>query len=169
MEYVSDGPDKEDLARKGPRMILLRGGRHANALESSFEIDVIVDLGRGSTRGRHQRLAPWRPPIDVFETDGALVVRAELGGLATSEVQVLLSGDVLVICGQRDIVRPVGNRVFHESRIRHGWFEAAVRLPFPVDVESTTAEYAHGFLSIELPRLAATNLTKRAERGPFRP
>lgn len=146
-------------------MILLRGGRHSNALESCFEIDVIVDLALAPMRGHHERLGPWRPPIDVFETDGALVVRAELGGLTVSEVQVLLSGDELVICGQRDVVRPAGNRVYHESRIRYGRFEAAVRLPFAVDVESTTAEYADGFLSIELPRLAAAKVTKRAERG----
>jgi HSP20 family protein len=144
-------------------MMLLRGGRQSNALESGFEVDVIVDFGQAPTRGHHERLAPWRPPIDVFETEGALVVRAELGGLKTSEVQVLLSGDELVICGQRDVVRPVGYRLYHESRIRNGRFEAAVRLPFAVDVESTTAEYADGFLSIELPRLAATKVAKRAE------
>ena len=146
-------------------MILLGRGRDANALGSCFEIDVMIDFGQGSTLGRHQRLVPWRPPIDVFETGRGLVVRAELGGLTTSEVQVLLSGNELIICGERHVVRPVGYRVYHESRIRSGRFEAAVRLPFAVDVESTTAEYADGFLSVELPRLAATNLTKRSEPG----
>jgi len=164
-EAVSDGPGDDDVTGKGLGMILLRGGRHTNALESSFEIDLVIDYGQAPTRGRHRRLAPWRPPIDVFETGGALVVRAELGGLTTSEVQVVLSGNELIICGQRDVVRPVGYRVYHESRIRYGRFEAAIRLPFAVDVELTTAEYADGFLSIELPRLAATKLTKRTERG----
>jgi HSP20 family molecular chaperone IbpA len=55
--------------------------------------------------------------------------------------------------------------VYHESRVRYGLFEAAVRLPFVIDVESTTAEYADGFLSVQLPRLAATTLTKQEERG----
>jgi HSP20 family molecular chaperone IbpA len=53
--------------------------------------------------------------------------------------------------------------VYHESRIRYGRFEAAIRLPFPVDVEAATAEYTDGFLSIELPRLAATKLTTGEE------
>ena len=145
-------------------MILWRGGRHADALESRLEFDVIVDFGLAPMRERGHHVA-WRPPIDVFETAAGLVVRAEIGGLATSEVQVLLSGKELIICGQRDVVRPAGHRVYHESRIRYGRFEAAVRLPFAVDVESTTADYADGFLSIELPRLAATNVTKRAGRG----
>jgi HSP20 family molecular chaperone IbpA len=164
-ESISDGPGYEEVAGKGPEMILLRGGRHTNALESSFEIDVMVDFGQAPMRGRHQRLAPWRPPVDVFETGGGLVVRAELGGLTTSEVQVLLSGNELSICGQRDVVRPLGSRVYHESRIRYGRFEAVVRLPFAIDAELTTAEYADGLLSVELPRLAATRLTKSAVRG----
>jgi HSP20 family protein len=146
-------------------MILLRRGRQTHPLEPSFEIDVMVDFRQASTRSRQQCLAPWRPPIDVFETGSGLVVRAELGGLATSEVQVLLSGDELMIRGERDVVGQVGHRVYHESRVRYGQFEAAVRLPFAVDVESATAQYADGFLSIDLPRLEATRLTTRQERG----
>ena len=146
-------------------MILMRRGRQTQTVESGFEIDVMVDFGQAPTRRRQHCLRPWRPPIDVFETDSGLVVRAELGGLTTSEVQVLLSRDELIIRGERDIVGHVGHRVYHESRVRYGKFEAAVRLPFAVDVGSATAEYADGFLSIELPRLAATKLKTHEVRG----
>ncbi len=125
----------------------------------------MVDFRQAPARSRHQCLAPWRPPIDVFETRSGLVVRAELGGLTTSEVQILLDRGELMIRGERDVVRHVEHRMYHESRVRYGQFEAAVRLPFAVDVESATAEYADGFLSIELPRLAATKLTTRGEHG----
>ena len=146
-------------------MILLRRGLRAQTLESSFELDVMVDLGQQPTRSRHQCLEPWRPPIDVFETGGGLVVRAELGGVTTSEVQVLLSRDELILRGERDVVHPVGHRVYHESRVRYGRFEAEIRLPFAVDVESATAEYIDGFLCIELPRLAAKKLSTGEEHG----
>jgi HSP20 family protein len=146
-------------------MILLRGRRHTDTLDSSFEFDEMVDLRQAAARDCHRCLSSWRPPIDVFETGGGLVVQAELGGLSTSEVHVALRGNELTICGERRVVRPVGLRVYHESRVRYGRFEAAIQLPFAVDVESTTAEYADGILSIDLPRLAATRLTKRAERG----
>jgi HSP20 family protein len=139
-------------------MILLRRGLRAHTLESSFELDVMLDVGQQPTRGLRQRGSPWRPPIDVFETDNGLVVRAELGGLTASEVEILVSGDELILRGERDVDRPVGPRVYHESRVRYGRFEAAVRLPFPVEVESATAEYSYGFLSIELPRLAVTGI-----------
>ena len=146
-------------------MILLRRGLRTQTLESSFEVDVMLDFGQQSTRSPRQCNAPWRPPIDVFETHTGLVVRAELGGLTTSEVEVLVSGDKLILRGERVVDRPVGPRVYHESRVRYGRFEAAIRLPFPVDVESATAEYTGGFLSIELPRLAATKLLAGEKHG----
>jgi HSP20 family molecular chaperone IbpA len=146
-------------------MILLRRGLRTQTVESSFELDVMVDLGRQPTTSRHRCLAPWRPPIDVFETGNGLVVRAEIGGLNTSEVQVLLGGDELILRGERDVVRSVGYRVYHESRVRYGRFEAAIRLPFAVDVDLATAKYSDGFLSIELPRLAATRLKTGEEHG----
>ena len=144
-------------------MIPMRRGRKTQTLESGIEIDVMVDFGQSPMRSRYQCLAPWRPPVDVFETGSGLVVQAELGGLTTSEVQVLLSHEELIIRGERDVVRHVGHRVYHESRIRRGQFEAAIQLPFAVDVESATAQYADGFLSVELPRLVATKLTTREE------
>ena len=144
-------------------MILLRRGLRTQALESSFELDVMIDFGKQQTKSRRQCPAPWRPPIDVFETGNGLVVWAELGGLTTSAVQVLLSADELVLRGERDVVRSDGYRLYHESRVRYGRFEAAIRLPFAVDVESTTAAYADGFLSVELPRLAATRLSASGE------
>ncbi len=64
-------------------MILLRRGIRAHTLESSVEFDVMVDFSQQSTRLRRECHAPWRPPIDVFETGIGLVIRAELGGLAT--------------------------------------------------------------------------------------
>jgi HSP20 family protein len=146
-------------------MILLQGGRLTAARESRVEIDVIFDFDQAPIRGRHQRLAPWRPPIDVLETGGALVVRAEIGGLKTGEVQILLSGTELLISGKRDVVGPVGHRVYHESRVRYGLFEAVVQLPFAVDVEAATAVYGDGFLTVDLPRLVVSNLMKRAGRG----
>ena len=146
-------------------MILLRRGLRTQTLESSFELDVMLDFGQQPTRRLRQCNAPWRPPVDVFETDNGLVVRAEVGGLTTSEVEVLVSGDELILRGERNVDRPVGLRVYHESRVRYGRFEAAIRLPFPVDVESATAEYTDGFLSIELPRLSATKLLAGEKHG----
>jgi HSP20 family protein len=139
-------------------MILFRQGRPSQSTVSNIEIDVTLDVGLTQAARRLEHFAPWRPPIEVFETVGELVVRAELGGLSRTEVEVLVSGNELVIRGERSIAQPAGSCRYHESRVRYGPFKAVVRLPFPVAVESATADYIDGFLSVTLPRLAATRV-----------
>lgn len=140
-------------------MILLRRGRPAPPT-GSIDIDVLFDLEPASRR-RMACIAPWRPPIEVFETKRELVIRAEIGGLSLDEIAVQVDDERLIIRGKRTVARPDEMRVYHESRVRYGPFEASVRLPFPIDVSTAKADYVDGFLTVSLPRLAATQVTMR--------
>jgi HSP20 family molecular chaperone IbpA len=42
--------------------------------------------------------------------------------------------------------------------IAYGPFEAAVFLPFPIELDDVEAIYEHGFLRVTLPRAQATRL-----------
>lgn len=142
-------------------MILFQRGRPSESTISSMEIDVTVDLRSALTSLRYDHAGPWRPPVDVFETDSALVVRAELAGLTRTHIEVLVSWDELVIRGERSIAQPSSSRRYHESRVRYGPFEAVIRLRFPITVDSASAEYVDGFLSILLPRRPAVRVPSR--------
>src|SRR5260221_605180 len=74
----------------------------------------------------------FRPPADVYETDGALVVRAELAGLPEGALDVQLYQDALVVEGERPFALVDGRR-FHEVGIRSGPFRLEVPLPHPAD------------------------------------
>jgi HSP20 family protein len=128
---------------------------------SSFDVDVTFALAPAVGPQRQECFAPWRPPIEVFETERELFVRAEIGGLSGDDVEVLAEGDRLVIRGTRQIARHDDHRVYHESRVRYGPFEASIRLPFPVDIPAATADYVDGFLTVSLPRLSATKVVTR--------
>lgn len=141
--------------------MLLHRERPIQAAGSHLEIEMTLDFGPLQGRPRHECFAPWRPPIEVFETKTDLVVRAEIGGISPGEVKVLIAGDTLRIRGERTVSRTPDRRLYHESRVRYGPFEATVRLPFPVEIDEATANYADGFLSIYLPRLAATKVSAR--------
>lgn len=123
-----------------------------------LDIEMTLDIGAVHGRPRHECFAPWRPPIEVFETRTDLVVRAEIGGILANEVEVLITAGTLRIRGERTVVRPADYRLYHESRVRYGPFEAAVHVPFPVEIDSATADYTDGFLSVTLPRLAGTTV-----------
>ena len=81
----------------------------------------------------------------------------------------LLSGDELIFAASAMLFARWTPGCHHESRVRYGRFEAAIRLPFAVDVDSATTAYTDGFLSIELPRLAATTLMNGGEPGSLGP
>lgn len=141
-------------------MILLRRGRPA-PMGSSFDVDVWREVDP-TARLRRTRFDPWRPPVEVFETERDLVVRAEIGGLTTDSVSVQLVDGRLSIRGERHFSRPADElRVYHESRVQYGPFEVTVRLPFPVDTPLADAEYVDGILTVNLPRLTATKVATR--------
>ena len=44
----------------------------------------------------------WQPDVDVFETEEAVIVRAELAGVRRGDLRVTVDGDVLRIRGLRE-------------------------------------------------------------------
>jgi HSP20 family molecular chaperone IbpA len=139
-------------------MIVLRRSRATRSTAPPAGLDVAFELDAGPLRHRHGCVTAWRPPIEVFETEQALVVRAEIGGVSDDQLAVLIEGDQLVIRGERIVAAHHGRRLYHESRVRYGEFAVAVLLPFLIDSDGAAAEYVDGFLTVNLPRLAATRI-----------
>ncbi|HEY8448788.1 MAG TPA: Hsp20/alpha crystallin family protein [Thermomicrobiales bacterium] len=103
----------------------------------------------------------WRPPLEVYETDEALVIYAEIAGMDEERLSVVIDGEVLSIRGDRPDNRSPERRTYREAGIPYGAFGADVFIPFPIDPEASTAEYENGFLRIVLPRVAARTIVPR--------
>ena len=142
-------------------MLLLRRGRPVQSLGSRLDIEIPFDWGLEQGGQRAEFPKPWRPPIEVIECAEALLVRVEIAGLSHADLNVMVVGDELRVRGERTVAQLVGSRLYHESRIRYGPFEAAVRLPFPIAVQEASADYIDGFLSVRLPRLTAAKVPLR--------
>lgn len=110
----------------------------------------------------------WRPALEVYETEKALVVRAELAGIDEQHLRVALDGDLLTIEGQRlpearSETDTPEQRSYHEMGITYGPFRARVALPFAVVRDEVEADYEHGVLTIVLPRAERVRIhAKRA-------
>ena len=154
VEVSHDGPGDD------AGMMILRRGRAVQPTGSGLDIEMMFELGGGNGR-RPDNRESWRPPVEVFECAGELVVRVEIAGLSLADVEVLVDEDELRIRGERTAGYPSGQRVYYESRLRYGPFEAAVRLPFPVAVGDASADYVEGLLSIRLPRRVAVRVPMR--------
>ncbi len=92
----------------------------------------------------------WRPPTDVYETDGALVVKVEIPGVAKEDFEITIAGRHLVIAGTR--VDPASKLGYHNVEIRYGPFCTEIRMPWLPDEEAIEANYEDGFLYVRLPK-----------------
>lgn len=133
-------------------MIVVRSGRARNHSRRRSDLEEVYRMlmtGNGHT-GRPGR--SWRPPIDVYETEDAVEVLAEIAGLDRDEIELVIDEDVLSIRGQRTDRTVCDHRSFHEARIPYGAFSADIFIPARVDADAATASYDNGFLRISLPR-----------------
>jgi HSP20 family protein len=106
--------------------------------------ETIIRSGQGGPSG-------WKPNVDVYETDRAMVVAVELAGVDPDSIDISVTGRRLSVSGTRAPVVRRGARRIHHMEIPHGTFEVVVDLPSPVDAVSSEASWTHGLLEITLP------------------
>lgn len=109
----------------------------------------------------NQSRGAWRPPIEVYETERSLVIRAEIAGVSENDLTIIADNDLVTIRGTRNDPHAGVSRRFREMGIPYGDFAAEVFLPFPVDLDSVDAEYVHGLLRIELPRARSRTIVPK--------
>ena len=104
----------------------------------------------------------WTPAVDVAENDKELTVRAELPGIDPKDLDVSVSGNQLVLRGEKKETSEVEEKGFHQCETRYGTFHRTVPLPEGVDTENIDAQYAHGVLTLRLAKTASAT-AKRIE------
>jgi len=80
-------------------------------------------LSRRGVRG-----PSWEPPVDVFESDRALMVLVALPGVSPDELEVVVDGGALYIIGERPMPVSTG-AVIRRLEIPYGHFERRIDLP----------------------------------------
>lgn len=107
-------------------------------------------FGRPSSARTGERV--WAPLTDVYETKDDLVVSLELPGIREKEVNVSITGDLLVVKGERKFESETNEDSFHRVERAYGRFERSIALPIPVQADKVKATYRDGVLEIKLPK-----------------
>lgn len=94
----------------------------------------------------------WSPAIDIFETEGEIVVKAELPGLERKDITVHLENNVLTLRGERRFEKEAKEENYHRIERSYGGFSRAFSIPMNVDEQSIIADYKDGILNIRLPK-----------------
>lgn len=96
--------------------------------------------------------ATWSPPLDVFESDEAITVRLELGGMRKEDFDISLEDDTLAISGRRDLQTDARHSECFRSELFQGGFRREIALPCPVKTAAVTATYTDGILEVVMPK-----------------
>ncbi|MBX3502843.1 MAG: Hsp20/alpha crystallin family protein [Alphaproteobacteria bacterium] len=75
------------------------------------------------------REATWEPPVDVLETDDAVLILLALPGVDPAQVKVVIEGGILVVTGERVLPDELRRAVIHRLELPRGHFERRLELP----------------------------------------
>lgn len=103
-------------------------------------------------------LATWTPACDIYETDGEIVIKAELPEIKKEDVHVTLENNVLTIRGERKLEEKTEKDNYRRVERRYGEFIRSFTLPTFVDPNKINAEFKDGMLRV--------TLAKREEAKP---
>ena len=95
--------------------------------------------------------AIFSPPMEVFEREGHLIVRADLPGLTKDDVHVEVTDEALTIEGERRSEHEERQGGVLHSERRYGRFRRQIPLPEGVNAEQVTASFKDGVLEVSMP------------------
>jgi HSP20 family protein len=105
-----------------------------------------------STFSRRYRNAPSFPAVNVWANEDGLVVTAEVPGIDTEDIDIVVVGETMTISGSRAMDELNEGTRYHRQERGYGDFTRTVKLPFLVDSDKVDASFNDGVLSINLPR-----------------
>jgi len=95
--------------------------------------------------------ADWMPVVDVSETDGEYLIKAELPGIKKEDAKVFVSEGRLTIRGERRHKKEEKTEKVHRIERAYGNFTRSFVLPEDVDERKLSADYVDGVLRVHLP------------------
>ena len=113
------------------------------------------DAGRGWRPDEAAATTTWSPAVDIYETEGEIIVKAELPGVERKDIQLHLENNVLTIRGERRFEKEAREDNYHRIERSYGGFSRSFSIPTTVDEEKIHADYKDGVLKVVLPKKEA--------------
>lgn len=104
----------------------------------------------------------WVPAMDLVETEGAFVLRADLPGMSERDVSIELQENVLTISGERGSEHEERKEGFYRIERASGSFSRSLTLPDGVDPSAVRASFDRGVLEVQIPKPEARKPQKIA-------
>jgi HSP20 family protein len=94
----------------------------------------------------------WAPPVDIYETDENLVLKAELPGINPDSVEIRVEDNTLYLKGERKFEKEVKEQNYHRVERSYGAFTRTFSLPGSIDADKVAANFKDGVLTLTMPK-----------------
>jgi HSP20 family protein len=104
----------------------------------------------------------WHPSFDISETEGHIVVKADLPGIDVKDLDISIDNNVLMVKGEKKQEKEDEHENFHRVERSCGSFCRSFMLPAEVKTDEIDAVYKDGVLHLTIPK-SETVKRKRIE------
>jgi HSP20 family protein len=94
----------------------------------------------------------WAPAVDIYETDQAIVLKADLPDMKANDVDIRVEDNMLYLKGERKMEKETKEENYHRVERSYGSFSRSFVLPRTVSSEKISADYQNGVLKITMPK-----------------
>jgi HSP20 family protein len=90
--------------------------------------------------------------VDMHETDDDVVVKAEIPGLDSDDLDITITGDTLTIKGETKAEEEIEEDNYIYRQRCYGRFSRSLAIPTAIKAGQATADYEDGVLRLTLPK-----------------
>lgn len=95
----------------------------------------------------------FMPAVELTETDNDVILKLEVPGIASEDLDIQATADSVTIQGERQQGEQMEG--YSRSEFRYGKFNRVVPMPVQVQNTKATAAYQDGLLTLTLPKAEA--------------
>ncbi len=110
--------------------------------------------------GRPGAATGWQPATDIIEYKDAFLVRLDLPGVDSSDIDINSDKGILSISGERPAFEDSEDATLTRRERASGRFDRRFSLPETADVDAIRAQSRNGILEVRIPKLPEVQARK---------
>ena len=116
------------------------------------QMNRLLDLAWNREAGEELREGLWQPPVDIYEDEENVVIKAELPDIDQKDIEVRIEENTLMLKGERKLDLALKKENYHRVERYYGPFQRSFSLPPSINQEKVQANCERGVLTIILPK-----------------
>lgn len=97
-------------------------------------------------------LSAWKPVVDIFDKNDAIIIHAELPGVTKDNVSIEIKENILTLKGERVENKEIKEDKYFRKERSFGSFQRSFTLPSTISHENIKATFKDGVLEVEIPK-----------------